>query len=112
MINKYYLIFMFSVFAASLAQILLKMSANKVHSNKIREYFNIYVIIGYGIFFCSTMLTIIAYREVSLKSGPILNATGYIFVLILSRVLLKEKITKHKMLGTLLILVGIIVFNL
>lgn len=112
MLDKYTLIFVFSVFLASFAQILLKMSANKKYRNKVREYINLYVITAYSIFFISTILTIVAFKKVSLHNGPIIESAGYIFILILGRLLLKEKITKNKVLGNILIIIGIIIFNL
>lgn len=58
----------------------------------------------------STVLTILAFRGLDYKNGPIIESLGYIFVMILSRMFLKEKITKKKILGNALILLGIIVF--
>ena len=111
MAYKYVLIFLLSVFIASVSQILLKKSANKNHTNEWREYLNKYVITAYFIFFISTILTIIAYKGVELKYGQIIESVGYIFVLIMSKMFLDEKITKNKLLGIFLIIVGIFVFN-
>lgn len=58
----------------------------------------------------STVLTILAFRGLDYKNGPIIESLGYIFVMILSRMFLKEKITKKKILGNALILLGIVVF--
>ena len=52
-------ILILSVFIASVSQILLKISANKTYSSRIREYLNVYVIFGYGLLFLSTLLTMI-----------------------------------------------------
>jgi len=112
MINKYLLLLIFSVFIASISQILLKTSANRKHNSKIREYFNPCVIIAYSIFCFSFILTIIALRELELKNVPIIESTGYIYILILSRIFLKEKITKYKIGGSFLIILGILLFNL
>ena len=65
---------------------------------------------AYAIFFASTILTIIAYQGVELKKGPILESTGYIYVLFLSWFFLDEKITKSKVIGTLLVLIGVVIF--
>ena len=111
MAYKYVLIFLLSVFIASVSQILLKKSANKNHANEWREYLNKYVITAYFIFFISTILTIIAYKGIELKYGPIIESVGYIFILIMSKMFLGEKITKNKILGILLIIIGVIVFN-
>lgn len=109
---KYVLVFLFSVFISSLSQIILKTSANQKYDNWIREYLNVKVIVAYTIFFTSSLLTILAYRGVPLSMGPILEASGYIWVAVLGRLVLKEKISKEKMLGLALILIGIIVFSL
>ena len=109
--NKYIIIFLFSVFISSISQILLKKSANIHYENRIREYLNIRVIIAYGIFFTSSLITIVAYKGVPLSLGPILESTGYIWVAILGRICLKEKIEKRKLSGLLLIILGVAVAN-
>ncbi len=110
MINKYTLLLVASVFIAACSQILLKKSANTSYSSIIKEYLNPKVIIGYGMMVVSTVLTILAFRGLDYKNGPIIESLGYIFVMILSKFLLNEKITKTKIIGNGLILLGIIVF--
>ena len=108
----YIVIFLISVFISSVSQIILKKSANINRENKMKEYFNPEVIIAYGMFFCSTLLTVMAYKYVSLSLGPILEASGYIYVTVLGYLVLKEKISIKKITGMVFILGGIIVFNL
>lgn len=108
----YYLIMLLSVTVASLSQILLKKSALKQYDSFIKEYVNLYVIIGYGMLFGSMILTIIAYSGVEFKIVPVMESAGYIIVMILSLVFFQEKITKKKAIGTLLILAGVIIFNM
>ena len=108
----YILIFLLSVFVSSLSQILLKTSADKKYDNIIKEYLNFKVIFAYGLFFISTMITVAAYKYVSLSMGAVLEASGYIFVTVLGKIFLKEKITNRKITGLAVILVGILVFNL
>ena len=112
MAYKYVLIFLLSVFIASFSQILLKKSANRNHNSRIREYLNKFVVIAYFIFFISTILTIIAYKGIELKCGTVIESTGYIFILIMGRIFLDEKITKNKILGVLIIILGIFIFNI
>lgn len=106
------LIFIFGTFISSVSQIILKKSANKNYPNKIREYLNIRVISAYGIFFAATLCTIIAYAKIPLSFGPILEATGYIFVAVLSFIFLKEKITLKKKIGLVVIIIGVVIFAL
>ena len=106
------LIFVFGVFISSISQIILKKSAQKEYPNKIREYLNARVIFAYIIFFGATLCSIWAYTVIPLSLGPILESSGYIFVAILSWLFLKEKITKQKMLGLSIIIIGIIIYSL
>lgn len=108
----YILIFLCSVLISSISQVLLKSSANKEHGNALKEYLNPKVIIAYGMFFLATLITILAYKYVPLSLGGILESSGYIFVAVLSYFFLHEKISKRKMLGLGIILLGILVFNL
>ena len=105
-------ILILSVFIASVSQILLKISANKTYSSRIREYLNVYVIFGYGLLFLSTLLTMIALKRVPLSWSPVVESSSYIFVSVMGYLVLKERFTKKKMTGLLVILIGILVFSL
>ena len=86
----YMLIFLCSVLISSISQIMLKKSANKEHENKMKEYLNPTVIAAYGMFFAATLITTVAYKVVPLSVGPLLEATGYIWVAILGRIFLSK----------------------
>lgn len=107
---SYMIILIVSVLIASISQILLKKSAQKEYPNLLKEYLNPYVIIGYGMMVLSTILTILAFKGLDYKNGPIIESIGYLFVMLLSWKFLKEKITKKKVIGNALILIGIMVF--
>jgi len=106
------LIYIAGVIVSAVAQILLKKSAGKEYESKIREYLNPYVIISYAIFFGATFCTIFAYKEIPLSLGPILAASEYIFVAVLSRLILKEHINLKKFIGLSVIIAGIITYSL
>ena len=110
--NMYLLILIVSVIIASFAQILLKKSAEKTYTSAIREYLNFYVICGYGMMFLSMFLTILAYEGMEFTNVQIVEATGYVMVLVLSFFFFREKITKRKLLGMLFIFAGIAVYHL
>ena len=110
--NREMTISLMSVTIASSSQIWLKKSAEKTYSSWIREYLNVYVICGYGMMFVSMFLTIIAYAGMEFTNVQIIEATGYIMVLILSYFFFREKITKRKVLGMLCIFAGIAVYYL
>jgi len=106
------MLYVVSVTVAAFSQLLLKKSANRSHENLIREYLNPYVIGGYGLLAVSMLLTIGAFRGLPYKNGPVIESLGYVLVMVLSGVFLKEKITLRKIAGTALILGGILVFYL
>lgn len=109
---KYIIIFLVSVLIASISQILLKKSAEIKYDNAIQEYLNPRVIIAYAMFFGSSLVTVIAYKGVPLSMGPILEASGYIWVALLSYIFLGEKIKKKKALGLFIIIIGIVIYSI
>lgn len=109
---KYWLFLFGSVLVSSISQILLKKGAMRQHSSFIKEYMNFHVIIGYGLMVVSTLLCIMAYSGLAYKNGPIIESLGYLLVMIFSAIFLSERITKKKVIGNLVILVGIAVFYL
>ena len=104
-------VFLRSVLISSISQILLKKSADKTYDSRLKEYLNPLVIIAYGMFFCSMMITMYCYRYVDVSAGPIFESAGYIFVGVLGYIFLKEKFTAKKIIGMLLIMIGIVVFS-
>lgn len=110
--NRYFLLYFVSVTVASVSQLLLKKSAMRPHTSFLREYWNPYVITGYALLFSSMFLTILAFRGLDFKNGPVMESLGYVLVLVLSRIFFGEKITRKKIMGTICILAGIVVFYL
>lgn len=94
--NSSYGILILSVFIAAVSQILLKKSALKKYTSVIWEYLNPYVIVGYGLMFGSTILTIIALKGMAYSNVPVIECLGYIFVMIMSRMFLGGKGDKEK----------------
>jgi len=110
--GKYLAVWMFSVFISSVAQVMLKIAANRKYEDRLREYLNPLVILAYGIFLVSTFLTMYALRVVPLTWSPVIEPLSYIFVPVLGVVLLKEKVSRRRLLGMAVMLVGIVIFSL
>ena len=106
------IIYLFMTFLASIAQILLKKSAMRSHSSRLKEYFNAYVLIAYAMIFSTMMSLIYVYKFIPLSWGPIIESTGYIFVAILGTFYLGERMSRKKILGIFLIILGVIIFSL
>lgn len=103
------IIIVISSLIVAISQCLLKISANKKYKNIIFEYLNPLVIIGYTLFAVTLLLNIVAYRGIAYQLGPIIASSSYIFIMILGRLILKEKITKRKLVGNIIIIIGIVI---
>ena len=103
----YVALLVLSILISAYSQILLKKG-----SKEKNIYLNKYTIIGYGIMLIATVLSFIALKYVNLSLSQILQSLSFIFVAILSLLLLKERISKKKIIGMVIIIVGIIIFNI
>lgn len=110
--SKYWLVLFLAVVISASSQMLLKQGASKKYDSVVREYLNPWVISGYAVMILSTLCIIYAYRGVAYKNGAIIESLGYILIMLLSRLLFQEKITKKKLAGNLIILMGVLVFYL
>ena len=108
----YSLIFLFSTFISAIAQVLLKKSALKTYDSPIKEYLNPLVIVGYLIFFASTLCTMFAYKVVPLSMGPVLEATSYVYVTIFGVTFFRERVSRRRLLALALIIGGIVIYSL
>lgn len=107
---KYIAIWMFSVIISSFSQVLLKIAANKTYKDRIREYLNPIVIAAYGIFFASTLLTMYALKFVPYSYSPLIESTSYIFIPVFGVFMLREKISRRRLIGIAVMLAGILIY--
>ncbi|MBO4267586.1 MAG: EamA family transporter [Lachnospiraceae bacterium] len=107
--SVYIVIFIAASLISAFSQILLKIAARQQYRSWIFEYLNIRVICAYIIFFLATLLTVYCYKVVPLSIGAMLEASGYVFVTVLGRIILKENISKRKLMGMALVICGVII---
>ena len=112
MINIYILLLFACTFFSAVSQILLKKSADIDHGSWIREYLNWRVITAYSIYAIVLLLNIWAFTKIDLKYGAVIDTFTYVFVMLLSMTVLHEKIPKGRVLGNILIMIGVIVYTL
>lgn len=112
--NFYTLLMLFGALITAISQILLKVSANNVKVKKVHfifEYLNWRVVLSYIMFFGVLFLNTYAYRGVSFKFGFVISSTSYLWVMLFSHFILKEKFTKNKILGNAVIFIGMLVYT-
>ena len=111
--NPWVFLFAASATVAAFSQMLLKKSATEKHGSFLKEYLNWKVIFGYGLMFAGMLLTVYGYSKgVEVKSGSVMETIGNVWVVFLSWLFFREPVTKKKILGNILIISGIIIFNL
>ena len=109
MLTEYIIIFLSASLISAISQILLKLAAKKSYSSWIYEYLNVKVICAYTIFFLATLITVYCYKVDPLSLGAMLEASGYVFVTILGRLILKETVSVKKIIGMGLVITGVII---
>ena len=111
----YLILALLAVFLTGLSQILLKIGARFGRPDEspfFAAYLNIPTITAYGLLLGVTILSIIALEELPLKFFYALTSLNIIVVTGLSWGLLKEQVNRTMIWGLILIIMGIIGFNL
>jgi len=110
---KYYICAALAVLFTAISQILLKFGANKTKDKKIlKKYLNAYVILGYAIFFIVTLLNLYAYKYLPIKMAVVFLPFTFVFVALLSLAVLREKMNKQQIISSLIIITGVVIYNL
>lgn len=100
------------VFISAVSQVMLKKSASREHGSVVREYLNPLVIFAYALFVGATLLSVLSYRGIPLSMGPILDATGYLWVTLFGVLIFRERMSVRKFAALALIILGIVVYAL
>lgn len=94
----------------AVSQVLLKKSALEPHKNVVREYLNAKVVIAYALFFAAVFIDLTALKIVPASYVPIIEASSYVFAIILSRIFFNDRIKARQAAAIALIIVGIAVY--
>lgn len=105
--NSGVLIYLFTPLVSAVSQLMLKKAADNPKYTSVRFYFNPMVIFAYVLFFGCMVLNIIALQTLDLSVASVLEASGFLYVMVLGALFLKEKITAKKLIGNALIVAGI-----
>jgi len=112
MFNIYVGVAFFSVVLSSLSQVLLKKSSGETKKHWVFEYLNPKVVVAYCTIFVCMLLTIFAFTGMYYRYGAVIESLAYLLIMMFSRFFLKEKITKRRVIGNLIIILGVIIFTL
>lgn len=101
-------IYLVTPLLSAVSQLILKKAADSPRYTGVRTYLNAPVILAYGLFFACMLLNVLALRTLDLTIASVLEASGYLYVMMLSFLVLKEKISRRRLVGNLLIVLGIV----
>ncbi len=105
------------VILTSFSQIIIKIGSGKIITKSgkailIKSFFNYYIIIGMVLVAAAPMLYFSALSRVPLNAAFSVTGLGYIIVIILGKLVLKERISIFHIAGGLFILGGFMVWNM
>ncbi len=103
------LIYLFTPLISAASQLMLKKAADNPAYTGVRFYVNPLVIAAYALFFGCMVANVFALRTLDLTVASVLEASGFLYVMVLGALFLKEKITARKLIGNALIVAGILV---
>lgn len=99
------------ILLTGIGQTILKIGTLNNNSS-LGIYINPATMTGYILFLIATISSVLALKGIELKLFYALTSFNYVVVMILSRVILKESLSKNKMGSIFLITVGLIIFNI
>ncbi|WP_371834107.1 EamA family transporter [Paenibacillus wenxiniae] len=108
-----YITMVMLVLMNSYSQILLKKGAGSADDkNILLSFLNRYTFTGYFLFLAITVINVFLLKYIDLKQFTIILSCNYLIAYMMAIYFLKESFSLKKVLGTLLIVIGVIVFNL
>lgn len=102
------MVYLLTPLISAASQLLLKRAADDSRHTGLRFYLNAPVLLAYALFFGCMLLNVVALQNLDLTVAGVLEASGFLYVMVLGRLFLKEKITRRKLLGNALIITGIV----
>ncbi|HNW85741.1 MAG TPA: EamA family transporter [Candidatus Limiplasma sp.] len=105
--NSGVVIYLVTPLISAASQLMLKKAADNPRYTGVRFYVNPLVVFAYLLFFGCMVLNIVALQTLDLTVASVLEASGFLYVMVLGRLFLQEKITPKKLIGNALIVAGI-----
>jgi small multidrug resistance pump len=108
----YYLLTLVIVVLTSIGHLLLKIAATRVSESGGRLYTHPISVVAYVLFAVVAFLSIYAMKGLDLKVFFALNSLTYICIPVLAYFVLRESFTRNKVIGVIIISIGVLLFNL
>lgn len=109
--TRYYLVALLAVVMTTASQILLKVATRRAGHEAWRLYLNPYTLMAYLSLALVTLLNLYAFRHIPIKAVIIFLPLTLLLVVSFSVLLLNEKLSQQQIAGSIVILIGLLVFN-
>jgi drug/metabolite transporter (DMT)-like permease len=101
------------VLLTAVGQMFLKYGAiRKQNKSRYAKFYNLFTIIGYGSFISVAFLNLFALQKIELIELVFIIPMSYVLVLFGSVFLFHENLNKKQLVGFIILISGIIIFNL
>lgn len=108
----FYLLIYIAVFLAAAGQVLLKIGSGAKGIKLLGIiWLNVWVILGLGAMMLSMLFSVRGLSVVPLRDMAFILPTVYVLVPLFSRVFLKERLGRRTILGTGILIAGVVIFN-
>lgn len=102
-----------AVALTAVSQMLLKTAAVRSAGwHFVRRYLNLRVLSAYTIFIAVTMMNVYAYKYLPIKMVVLFLPFTFVLVLLFSMVFLGERMNRRQLQGALIILAGVVLYNI
>ena len=108
---SYYFVALGAIILTAISQLLMKMGARSVSKISWRIFFNGYTLTAYTTLLIVTLMNLYVFRLLPLKAMLIILPSTLLLVMFLSFWLLNERLTQRQIVGAVVVLLGVVVFN-
>ncbi len=105
--TKYHWLLLLSVVVTAISQLLLKKGAFASGKRMRSVYLNVFTISGYCLLLCVMILNLFIFKYLTMIAIVFFLPITYIVIAVGSSIIFEEKITKNKIIATMLILAGL-----
>ena len=100
-----------SAFLGSFGAVFLKSGASRLHRDLRTVFFNWRLALGVAVYLFSSYFFVLGVRKGELSVLYPMISLGYLWTLLWSKLFFKEPLTRQKLMGLALIIVGVTILN-
>lgn len=108
--NKFHMALTIAILITAFSHLLLKSGINR-SDTYLKSFFHLRTLAAYFFLGTASLLVVFAMKEIELGKVTVIASINYVLILLLSKAFLKEPINTRQLLGVLIIITGIAIYN-